>query len=308
MTSPLSTPFPRAAATSAGAKFWPRLAPRLGGLCLAISLGGHAVVLGLPLPASTTAEAEEISEDLQVEIMDVAVLPAAPEPAAAPESVAPDPPVARPAPPPRPARPAAIASPRPVAPPAPVVETSPDVVVEEQPDPAPVADIPPVEVADPVAEVANAADEIDLGDIDLGVLDLGDTDDVIIAESDSPVEAEPMAADLAAEDGPHADFPHLAGAQAMACQDGQTCWRSPVEGSWRGAAQSITANLENQGYSVNNVTGQVLSIDTGVRVYAVQRDGEDPFYLNLVSVSGDVLYSMTETPISLEMVRTLQMM
>lgn len=104
---------------------------------------------------------------------------------------------------------------------------------------------------------------------------------------------------------PYADFPHLDGAQAT-CEGMADCWRSPVSSSWRGAASNIEERLEAQGYTLNNVTGDVLSIDSGVRVYAVSKPGEASYYLNLVSVRDGVLYTMTTEPMTADQVLALQ--
>ncbi|MGG6238752.1 SPOR domain-containing protein [Nodosilinea sp. AN01ver1] len=114
-----------------------------------------------------------------------------------------------------------------------------------------------------------------------------------------PTEAEPE------PPAPYANFPHLDGAQA-ACEGLADCWRSPVSSSWRGAASDLQARLEAQGYTLNNVTGEVLSIDSGVRIYAVSKPGEASYYLNLVSVREGVLYTMTAEPMTSDQVLTLQ--
>jgi hypothetical protein len=79
-----------------------------------------------------------------------------------------------------------------------------------------------------------------------------------------------------------------------------------VSSSWRSAASDLQAQLEAQGYTLDNVTSEVLSIDSGVRVYAVSKPGEPGYYLNLVSVQEGVLYTMTAEPITSEQVVTLQ--
>ncbi|MGB3138385.1 MAG: hypothetical protein WBB18_16375 [Nodosilinea sp.] len=104
---------------------------------------------------------------------------------------------------------------------------------------------------------------------------------------------------------PYADFPHLSGAQST-CAGLVDCWRSPVSSSWRGAAGDLQAQLEVQGYTVNNVTDEVLSIDSGVRVYAVSKPGESNYYLSLVSVRDGVLYTMTAEPMTSDQVLALQ--
>jgi hypothetical protein len=117
---------------------------------------------------------------------------------------------------------------------------------------------------------------------------------------------EPMAEPIPEpEPQPYADFPHVQGAQQADC-GGEACWTSPVEGSWRGAARSIQDNLEAQGYILNNITGEVLSTETGLRIYRVVKDGEDPYYLNLVSVNDGILYSLTPTPLSEDRLVALQ--
>lgn len=103
----------------------------------------------------------------------------------------------------------------------------------------------------------------------------------------------------------YANFPHLDGAQA-ACEGLADCWRSPVSSSWRSAAGDLQARLESQGYTVSNITGEVLSIDSGVRVYAVSKPGEPEYYLNLVSVREGVLYTMTAEPMTSDQVLALQ--
>ncbi|PZO42608.1 MAG: hypothetical protein DCF17_08305, partial [Shackletoniella antarctica] len=102
----------------------------------------------------------------------------------------------------------------------------------------------------------------------------------------------------------YADFPHLEG--QAACEGVADCWRSPVSSSWRSAAGDLQARLESQGYTVSNVTGEVLSIDSGVRVYAVSKPGEANYYLNLVSVGEGLLYTMTAKPMTADQVVALQ--
>jgi hypothetical protein len=107
------------------------------------------------------------------------------------------------------------------------------------------------------------------------------------------------------EPQPFADFPHFEGAQQADC-GGEACWTSPVDGGWRGAARSIQDNLEAQGYTLSNITGEVLSTETGVRIYRVAKEGADPYYLNLVSVADGILYSLTPTPLTEDRLVALQ--
>jgi hypothetical protein len=106
------------------------------------------------------------------------------------------------------------------------------------------------------------------------------------------------------EPTPYANFPHLEGAEAT-CGGVADCWRSPAS-SWRSASADLEDRLENAGYTLTNVTGEVLDVDIGVRVYAVKQGEEVSYYLNLVSVAGGVLYTMTQEPITAEMVNALQ--
>ncbi len=118
-------------------------------------------------------------------------------------------------------------------------------------------------------------------------------------------EPPPLENPAPAPPAPYANFPHLAGAQAS-CEGGNDCWRSPVTMSWRSAAGDLQTQLEAQGYTVDNVTGEVLSLDSGVRVYAVSKPGEPGYYLNLVSVRDGVLYTMTTEPMTSDQVLALQ--
>lgn len=119
-------------------------------------------------------------------------------------------------------------------------------------------------------------------------------------------EPEPVTAPVPEpEPQPYANFPHFQGAQQTDCGIA-TCWTSPVEGGWRGAAQSLRDRLEAQGYSLSNITGEVLSTETGVRIYRVTKAGEDPYYLNLVSVAEGIRYSLTPAPLSEDRLVALQ--
>lgn len=239
----------------------------LGGLCLAASLGAHGVLLGLPWSPSTHEADDSTAIEEPTASIDVAVLPAPqPEPAP-PIPVSPPAEIMRPA--------AVVPSPR-VAPPSP--QPTPEVIPAPAPEPLATEPAPPV--AAPIAEPEP------------------------IAES-APV-PEPMAEPAPEpEPQPYANFPHFQGAQQADC-GGEACWTSPVEGGWRGAARSIQDNLEAQGYRLSNITGEVLSTETGVRIYRVTKTGEDPYYLNLVSVTEGILYSLTPTPLSEDRLIALQ--
>ncbi|HEY9734696.1 MAG TPA: hypothetical protein V6D06_00385 [Trichocoleus sp.] len=122
--------------------------------------------------------------------------------------------------------------------------------------------------------------------------------------SDEPITPDPVASDPVTSDptapldppAPYQDFPHLAGATA-GCQGSATCWRSPAA-SWRSAANELKAQLESQGYTLDDVTERLLGDDTGARIYTVNRNGETAYYLNLVSVRDGILYTLAAEPIT----------
>lgn len=245
-----------------------RLKPWLGGLCLAASLGAHGVLLGLPWSPSTN-ETEDLAalEELPPATMDVAVLPAPPS----------QPELEIPIPVPRPATP---------RPPATTANPSTAPSLSRIAPPAPPAAAVPLPAVESVATAAPAA--------------------APPATEPISTEPEPMAEPIPEpEPQIYADFPHFQGAQQADCGS-EACWTSPVAGSWRGAAQSLQNNLEAQGYILNNITGEVLSTETGVRIYRVAKEGEDPYYLNLVSVDDGILYSLTPAPLSQDRLVALQ--
>ena len=98
------------------------------------------------------------------------------------------------------------------------------------------------------------------------------------------------------EPPPYADFPHPEGA-AAGCQGVANCWRSPA-GNWSQEAQGLRSQLEAQGYDLDNITDQVLADETGVRIYAVRKNGAPEYYLNFISVAGALVYAMTEHPMT----------
>lgn len=242
----------------------------LAGGCLVAALGLHWLVLSWQLPQhpqpDPTPTAKETSEDPLNDIS-VTVLPQSnPTPAAEPSSPTPSP--IQPSPSPLP--------PISPAPPSP-----------QLPTPVPVQTMPPLEPAD---------QEPDLLEPEVLVEET--------LEPESDLEPDPESDPEPSEPSPYADFPHLAGAEAT-CEGVTDCWRSPAS-SWRSASTDLKSRLENAGYTLTNITGEVLNVDTGVRVYAVKQGEEVAYYLNLVSVAGGVLYTMTQEPITSEMVSALQ--
>lgn len=174
----------------------------------------------------------------------------------------------------------------PPAPEMPPIQPASSPLPPRSPDPPPLQPAPPATMPPPEA----VDQEPDLSE-----------SEVLVKET---LEPEPNLDPDPPEPSPYADFPHLAGAEAT-CEGMADCWRSPAS-SWRSASTDLKSQLENAGYTLTNVTGDVLDVDTGVRVYAVKQGEEVAYYLNLVSVVDGVLYTMTEEPITSEMVRVLQ--
>ncbi|QQE66222.1 hypothetical protein GFS31_29200 [Leptolyngbya sp. BL0902] len=249
-----------------------KLKPWLGGLCLAASLGAHGVLLGLPW-SSSTPETEDLAalEEPPTVTMDVAVLPTRPDQA-------------------EPELPLPVVSPPETMPAAVAVDPAPRVIPPSpQPVPEAISEVAPAAVEPPVTAAPESP-----------------VPEPIAADPAPEPIAETIAADTTApEPQPFANFPHFQGAQQADC-GGEACWTSPVEGGWRGAARSLQDNLEAQGYTLSNITGEVLSTETGVRIYRVAKAGEDPYYLNLVSVADGILYSLTPTPLTEDRLVTLQ--
>ena len=82
------------------------------------------------------------------------------------------------------------------------------------------------------------------------------------------------------------------------------CWHNP-NSNFR--SMNLKEQLENQGYTLRDITGEMLDTDIGVRVYAVRKGEEITYYLNLVQVlNGGVLYTMTDEPIASEKIEDLQ--
>jgi len=241
----------------------------LAGACLVAALGLHWLVLSLKLPEQSQPEPTPVAEEASeapLEDISITVLPE-PSPAPAPPATAESP---SPAPPPIQPAPSSLP---PSSPPPPSLQPL---------APASVATLPPPDPAD---------QEPDMVEPEV----FGEE----LPEPQPNFEPEPP------EPSPYADFPHLAGAEAT-CDGVADCWRSPAS-SWRSASAELRNQLENAGYILTNVTGDLLSVDTGVRVYAVKQGEEVAYYLNLVSVAGGgILYTMTEEPITSEMVGVLQ--
>ncbi|MEA5451581.1 hypothetical protein VB780_23595 [Leptolyngbya sp. CCNP1308] len=174
---------------------------------------------------------------------------------------------------------------------------------------APTAVVPAAPVASaPAAPAPQTAPQAPTAPIPTAQSEAAPSQPQPVAAAPEPAPFTPPESSAADEPPPpalYANFPHLDGARA-ACEGLADCWRSPVSSSWRSAAGDLQARLESQGYTVSNVTGEVLSIDSGVRVYAVSKPGEAEYYLNLVSVREGVLYTMTAEPMTSEQVLALQ--
>lgn len=96
---------------------------------------------------------------------------------------------------------------------------------------------------------------------------------------------------------PYADFPHALNAQG--CDGVENCWQTS-DTQWRSIATSLQQSLQDQGYNLQDITEQRLGEITGKRIYEVSREGDSPYYLNLIStLDRGTVYRMTDTPLSL---------
>lgn len=125
------------------------------------------------------------------------------------------------------------------------------------------------------------------------------------AETSEPI-PEPEGLQQEAEEeepDPYADFPHSV--DTVEARDAcEGCWHNP-NSNFR--SMNLKEQLENQGYTLRDITGEMLDTDIGVRVYAVRKGEEITYYLNLVQVlNGGVLYTMTDEPIASEKIEDLQ--
>lgn len=248
----------------------------LGPLCVVASLAAHGALLAMvmpdsnPAPSPTEAIGEEPLDDVAVTVLPKTALelePAAPKPAAIATALSP---AVNPS------------SPLPAAVQPSSAPTQPSPAPAQQP---PRAQPPRVQPPQPQAAASSPTPP------STAVPEPAFTPQPVAPEPEPP--------------GLYANFPHLDGAQA-ACEGLAACWRSPVSSSWRGAANDLKDRLEAQGYTLQNVTGEVLSMDSGARVYTVSKPGEAEYYLNLVSVREGVLYTMTAEPMTSEQVLALQ--
>jgi len=92
-----------------------------------------------------------------------------------------------------------------------------------------------------------------------------------------------------------ANFPHPEG--STTCDEVENCWVSP-ESRWRSLVESFEQTLQAQGYTLNDVTEQYLSTITGRRIYAVEKDGETQYFLNVISTLQGTRYINSDEPLS----------
>lgn len=92
-----------------------------------------------------------------------------------------------------------------------------------------------------------------------------------------------------------ADFPH--GEGTVTCEGQDNCWQTP-ETQWRSLAHTFQQTLQSQGYVLEDITEQQLSSITGRRIYAVKKDGETQYFLNVVSTPQGTRYVNSEEPLS----------
>jgi len=97
---------------------------------------------------------------------------------------------------------------------------------------------------------------------------------------------------------PWGSFPHIPGVETGCGDRPDDCWQIPGDPAWRTIARSLTATLREQGYSIQDVTERYLSSSTGQLIYAVSKEGEPAYYLNVVSNLEGTRYLTTEEPLT----------
>lgn len=230
---------------------------------LLIALGLHGVLLFLPLPSESPSEPTSTAENIQI-----VSLPS-PTPSTAP-TPPPTPPLAVPPPPTPSVAPSIRVQARPSAPPAITPTSTPS------PTPAPAATNSPQPAPSP-SPAPNPSP----------------------SPSPSPTptptpSVDPNASTTVLSTLPNPpDFPHAEGSQP-GCGGQAVCWQTDNT-QWRSVARTFEQTLEDQGYDVNQLE---LETDTGVRVYAVSKEGEIPYYLNLLSTLDGTVYVLSDKPLT----------
>jgi hypothetical protein len=87
---------------------------------------------------------------------------------------------------------------------------------------------------------------------------------------------------------------------AQGCDGVDHCWQTR-DTRWRSIATTLQASLTNQGYQLRDITEQQLGEITGRRIYEVSRDGDLPYYLNVISTLDQrTVYRMSDAPLNAE--------
>lgn len=97
---------------------------------------------------------------------------------------------------------------------------------------------------------------------------------------------------------PYAHFPHPAAATA-GCQSRDNCWSMP--GNSRQVTRDLQTQLEAEGYRL-----EPQERETGIRVYAVSREGNVEYYLNVIEIAGETQYITTEQPMTVDQLNELR--
>jgi len=92
-------------------------------------------------------------------------------------------------------------------------------------------------------------------------------------------------------------MPHFEGAIA-GCAGQEVCWQTEV--NWRRARQTLVEDLQEQGYTLRDVTTEYLTDTDYANIFAVERNSEVAYYLHFVSNLTGGRYITTEEPLTPE--------
>lgn len=91
------------------------------------------------------------------------------------------------------------------------------------------------------------------------------------------------------------DFPHPT--NVATCESLENCWVAP-QSRWQELFREFEQSLQAEGYVLNDISEQRLSSTSGRRIFAIEKDNEAQYYLNMVSTPDGTRYLNTEEPLS----------
>lgn len=90
-------------------------------------------------------------------------------------------------------------------------------------------------------------------------------------------------------------FPHPT--NTATCEGLEDCWVAP-QSRWQELFREFEQSLQAEGYVLNDISEQRLSSTSGRRIFAIEKDNEPQYYLNMVSTPDGIRYLNTEEPLS----------